>query len=472
MDINAELEQALGKKDIDKKKSYYEIQLEALNSIEKLSDKKEFIKKIDFKQLIEKDSDAKTIKEILIFKDFLDEGILKDKTEEENKVINKEVLKILEDKGIWDKIVLDELGIKIAGEEKSREIIFLCANGRLVKNSNYSSFNLLIHSGSSAGKDYVSKNVLEIMPKKNVFKKSRISERVLNYWKPYEHRGMESWNENILYLIDIGETILNCEAFKVMCSEGSDITIMEKVNGKYEAVDIEIEGKPVIITTTATAIPTEEIQNRTLLLKLDESEEQTKRIIEFQTKIAEEGENPSYDKDILQALKELKSYKVRIPFLKKIEKDFPFNKIRMRRLWTTFIDMIKAVSIVHQFQREKDADGNLIADWKDYDIAKDCFRNLCLGMSEIPLDARKQSIIDILKEEHTQEMSAMEMQPLVKPHISLQKIRPHLDSLVNLHLIEEFLLNCDGRAPLQKYKLSEEFAEQKPLQLPNSQDLI
>ncbi len=56
-------------------KSYYEIQLDVLNGIELLQDKKEYIKKIDFSKLIEKDSDAQTIKSIRIFNDFLNEGI-------------------------------------------------------------------------------------------------------------------------------------------------------------------------------------------------------------------------------------------------------------------------------------------------------------------------------------------------------------------------------------------------------------
>ncbi len=393
--------------------------------------------------------------------------IIKEKKVE---ITDIEIKEILKSPNLWDRIVLDELKKKIAGEIKSREIIFLCAMGRLVKNASYSSFNLLIHSKSSAGKDYVSNAVLGLFPKPNVFKKSRISERVLNYWKPYKIRNMKSWNENILYLIDIGETILNCEALKVMCSEGSNITVMEKVMGRYEAVDVEIDGKPVIITTTASAIPTEEIQNRFLLLRMDESEEQTRRIIKFQTKIAERGNPEEYDEKILIAIKELKPYKVKIPFLAKIEEVFPFNKIRMRRLYTTFIDMIKAVAILHQFQRTLQDKKTLIAEWRDYDIAKDCFMNLCLSMGEIPLDERKESIIEILRKADM-ELSATEIQPSVKPHISLPKIRPHLESLVNLHLIEEFLINCDGRPPLPKYKLNEDLADSKPIILPNSESL-
>ncbi len=372
----------------------------------------------------------------------------------------------------WNDIVVDELGKKIAGEIKSREIIFLCCLGRLVTNANYSSFNLLIHSKSSAGKDYVSNAVLSLFPKENVFKKSRISERVLNYWKPYEKRNMDSWNGNILYLVDIGETILNSEALKVMCSEGSDITIMEKVLGKYQAVDVEIEGKPVIITTTATAIPTEEIMNRFIVLKMDESEEQTERIKEFQTKTAENGDNPNYSEESLKMIRDLKPFKVKIPFVSKISKVFPHNKVRMRRLYSTFLDMIKAVTIFYQSERQHEKDGEtLIAEWSDYDIAKDCIRNLCLSMSDIPLDERKQSIIEILRDSET-ELSASEIQPFVKPHISLPRIKPHLETLVNLHLIEGFIVNEPLRPPIIKYRLDKDLLEEKPLLLPNSSELL
>jgi len=369
----------------------------------------------------------------------------------------------------WNEIIIDELGKKIAGEIKSREIIFLCGCGRLVKNANLSSFNLLIHSKSSAGKDYVSNAVLSIFPKINVFKKSRISERVLNYWKPYEKRGMPSWNENILYLIDIGEVILNSEALKVMCSEGSNITIMEKVRGEYEAIDIEIEGKPVIITTTATATPSEEIMNRFIILRMDESDEQTDRVKDFITKIAECGENPHYSDECLAFIKELKSYKVKIPFMLKVRSVFKENKIRTRRLYSTFLDMIKAVTIFHQNEREFDGEF-LISEWKDYDIAKECFANLCLNVTDIPLDERKQSIIDILRNSET-ELSASEIQPQVKPHIALPKIRPHLETLMNLHLIEEFVINQPLRPPITKYRLDKDLFEVKSLVLPNSAEI-
>ena len=79
-----------------------------------------------------------------------------------------EIRQILESNQFWNKIVIDELGKRIVGEIESKEIIFMCAMGCLVKNSSYTSFNLLMHSESSAGKDYTTKNVLKIIPSTDV----------------------------------------------------------------------------------------------------------------------------------------------------------------------------------------------------------------------------------------------------------------------------------------------------------------
>ena len=68
----------------EEKKSYYEIQVDALNSIENLKDKLEYVKKLDFNQPIEKDCDAEIIKGIKISKEGWEE-IIRNPPKENNK---------------------------------------------------------------------------------------------------------------------------------------------------------------------------------------------------------------------------------------------------------------------------------------------------------------------------------------------------------------------------------------------------
>ena len=55
---------------MSEEKTYYEVQLDALNSIDKLKDKKAYCEKVDFSKCIEKDSDAQLIKDIKVFSVF------------------------------------------------------------------------------------------------------------------------------------------------------------------------------------------------------------------------------------------------------------------------------------------------------------------------------------------------------------------------------------------------------------------
>jgi len=385
--------------------------------------------------------------------------------------MNAELQAILESKGLWNRIIVDELDKKIAGEVPAREIVFLCSMGRLVKNANYSSFNLLVNSSSSAGKDYITKSVLELFSHDEVYTKTRISEKVLNYWTPFKRFGKESWNGNILYLTDVSDYLLNCEALKVMCSEGSNITIMEKVQGKLTPVDVSIEGKPVIICTTANSVPNEETLNRFIIVKLDESESQTRRIHEFTTKIHQEGRVPEYDQKIIEALQQLQPHKVSIPFLDQITPHFPVHLLRMRRLFNTFIDLIKSVAIVHQYRRSFNGE-SLVAELEDYDLAKDVFMNLCFDLSDVPLNRRIKDIVKVLKDKKSDEpLSASEIQPSVQNHISLAKIRPHLDSAVNMHILSKFYSKGTFGQELIKYDLSEDYTTELRFNLPHGVDL-
>ena len=323
-----------------------------------------------------------------------------------------------------------------------------------------------MHSESSAGKDYTTKNVLKLVPQSHVFFRTRISPTVLNYWKPYEKIGIKSWDGCILYLPDISEPVLNSDAMKLMCSDGSFITITDK----GEARDIEINGKPVIFSTTATTTPNEEILNRFSIVHLDESEEQTKRIMQMQAKRMMEGLSCEYSPSVKQALCFLKRYKVKIPFADKVVKVFPSDRISERRNFERFFDFIKAITCVYQFQREKEGDF-LIAEIEDYDKARNIFMNIQKGVGAIPLNNRQKDIVEILKNE-TEMLSLAELHKKLKKYIALQNLRPHLDSLVNLKVIEKHFSTDSINREIIKYCIGEEYLNFKPIVLPTGIDLL
>lgn len=303
-------------------------------------------------------------------------------------------------------IINKEFDKKIVEEKETRKAIFICGCGAWVKNLN-ATFNILINGESSAGKSWVCKNVLNIFPESVFSKKTyrtRISPRALTYWHNSKVEPEWNWDGKILYLEDVGYDILNSDVFKVMISEGSIATIVGRKKGRgYEipaTYDIEIQGKPITFITTATNTPIEEIKNRFLMIDLDESEKQTDKIMEKQLTWAIEGKSEEYNPKITSALKLLKRVEVVLPdWINKIKDFIPRKEVlRWRREFPRFIEIIKCSAALHQFQRQSDKNGRVIADEKDYEIARQVIGKISASSGVEGLTHRERVGFEYVKE--------------------------------------------------------------------------
>ena len=313
--------------------------------------------------------------------DYLEEGkTLNDLTKEELKQLKEteSIHFLLRDPNIFE-VINNEFNRFIVGEESTRKAIFICGCGVFVKNIS-ATFNVLISGESSVGKSWITKNVLNIFPK-SIFSKAtyrtRISPNVLTYWHNSKVEPDWTWNGKILYLEDVGNNILNCDVFKVMVSEGSIATIVGRSKLKDVempvAIDIEIMGKPITFITTATGVPIDEIKNRFLLIDLDESAEQTNKIMKRQMENAISGKKEEYPEEIKIALSQLERVEVVLPkWIKNIVDYMPKKEIvRWRREFPRFLEIIKCSASLHQFQRERDTLNRIIANEQDYEIARE-----------------------------------------------------------------------------------------------------
>jgi len=365
----------------------------------------------------------------------------------------------------WDDIVIDELNKYIAEQIKAREIIFCCMLGSLVRNCKPASFNLIIHSASSSGKDYVVGCVGRLFSE-NYIHVSRMSPTTFNYWHTKEKEPDWNWDGKIIHLEDISEVILNHEVMKTMTS-GETRAI---ITIKNEAKELEVKGKPVIIVTTATSIPSKEILNRFSVVKLDESHEQIKVILKFRGEKAKDSTDLGFSFIVKEHISKLKSYGVSIPFANKISEIFPCNELRENRNIDRLFDFIKASAIFHQDNREKLEGEWIVATLEDYEIAKNIFENLYSGVSEFPLNKTQRKIVNLLEEQENP-LTAIEILQRLGDYIAIQNFRPHLAKLVNIEVLDAFEERGIGNIPTMKYNLSNEFKEFKPIKLPDGIDL-
>ncbi len=369
---------------------------------------------------------------------------------------------ILKDPNVFD-LYIQELQKKIVGEQESCEVILLCCQGRLVENCQVASYNLLVNSDAGTGKDYVVDKVTSILPKEYCIKKTRISPTAFTYWHSSTFEPEWTWDGKVFYCEDISEGVLNSDVFKVMCSSGSSAT----VTIKQRAVDIEIKGKPVVITTTSSASPNPEMIRRFVLLQLDESVDQTKAIMKRHAEFKKEGIVPEYNPNFLEALKLLKRTKVKVPFAELICQHFPEENIIMRTNFPRFLDFISASTAFHQFQRQKDEQDFVLAEAQDYEIARRCFLKLFSNKYMIPLTRNQRQILSYFEIDPNLKGSVSELYNKSKINfISDRALETNLKLLVKYGIltttIEKDILNRD----VVVYSLNRSYKINEKLDLP------
>lgn len=296
-------------------------------------------------------------------------------------------------KDMFDMYVRRILDDEIEGELETRKVIFLCAMGCLVLNSNTASYNLLVNDLAGAGKDYITSRVLSIIPEYRLLKRTRISPTAFTYWHNSKLDPNWTWNGKVLYLEDVSNSVLNSEVFKVMCSSGSHATIVKD----QKAIDIEIKGKPVLIITSASAAPNPELVRRFAIVSLDSGINQTEAIVKRHLKAAKKGGIIEKDTLTIQHLCQLIPVKVKIPYAEKLYEYIPTESIIMRTHILRFLDYIKASTALHQFQREIDEDEYYIATEQDYQIAREVMLKTTTNEYMIPLTKDQKRILDIFE---------------------------------------------------------------------------
>jgi hypothetical protein len=378
-----------------------------------------------------------------------------------------EVMEVLTNPNLFNEITEKEMDKKIVGEVETRKVIFLCSSGRLVQNAQIASYNLLINDDAGIGKDYVAGAVLDILPKEDYIHKTRISPTVFTYWHNSAFEPEWSWDGKVFYPEDISESVLNSDVFKVMCSKGSSATITIK----QRAIDIEINGKPVMITTTASSTPNLELSRRFVILNLDSSEDQTKAIMKRHSEFKKKGIVPEYDEKYTYAMRFLKRVKVKIPYAGHIDSHFPTKNIIMRTHYPRFLDFISASAGFHQYQRITDNEGYVLANGQDYDIARECFLKLCSNKYMIPLTINQKKILGVFEKDQYLSGSVSQLHSSKMNFISLPALQTNLGLLVKYGILQTETGTDSYNRDIEVYSLSKAYNPNERLEIPTFEEL-
>lgn len=257
----------------------------------------------------------------------------------------EDALRLLRDPKLLDRIVDD---IPIVGEATNKLVGYLSAVSRKLDQP----LAVIIQSSSAAGKTTLMEAILSFVPPEDQVKYSAMTGQSLYYMEEggLKHKILAIVEEEGAERASYALKLLQSEGELMIASTGKDVA-----SGRLITQTYRVEG-PVMIFLTTTAIKIdEELLNRCVVLTVDEDREQTKAIHRLQRQRQTlEGLLASQDHKETNALHRnaqrlLRPLLVANPYAEQLS--FLDNKTRSRRDHLKYLTLIRAIALLHQYQR-------------------------------------------------------------------------------------------------------------------------
>ena len=279
----------------------------------------------------------------------------------------------------------------IVGEENSRLLLFLI----IISYMNKSPIHAIVQGSSGSGKTHIISRIADLMPSEDVLRFTRITESSLYNWGEFDLfrkiiiiEDLDGLKEDALYALR--ELISN----QFLSSSVS----MKDKKGNNKSTRKEVKGQFSSLSATTKGETYEDNMSRSFLIAVDESKEQTTRIIENQNKRNAGEIDPKESQKavafIQQIVRNLKYYEVINPYATKLQ--LPEKVHKIRRLNEMYQAVIKQVTFLNQYQRELTSDGKLITTIEDIEQATEIlFESIVLKVDE--LDGSLRQFFERLK---------------------------------------------------------------------------
>ena len=279
----------------------------------------------------------------------------------------------------------------IIGEENSRLLLYIIASSYKTKHP----LHAIVQGSSGSGKTHLISKIADLMPIEDVFRFTRITESSLYNWGEFDlvHKvivieDLDGLKEEALY--PLRELISNQRV--------SSSTSVKDKKGNIKSTNKEVKGIFSSLSATTKGETYEDNMSRSFLIAVDESTEQSKRIIQYQNKkYAGEIDPKQQEKakhQLQQITRALKEYDVVNQYATQLE--LPEEVDKIRRLNEMFQSIIKQITIINQYQRKTTNDGRLITQIEDLEQATEVlFESIILKVDE--LDGSLRQFFEQLK---------------------------------------------------------------------------
>jgi DNA primase len=372
-------------------------------------------------------------------------------------------MELLQDPRLVERILADFAACGVVGEETNKLTAYFGVISRLLEGP----LAIIVQSSSAAGKTALMEGELAFVPDESKVKYSAMTGQSLFYM------GQTNLKHKVLAVVEEQGAERAAYALKLLQSEG-ELTIAstgkDPATGKLVTHEYRVEG-PVMIFLTTTAVEIdEELLNRCIVLTVDEDREQTRAIHRRQRQaqtlegLLERRARPAVLKVHQDAQRLLKPILVTNPYAPRLT--FLDDRTRTRRDHMKYLTLIRAIALLHQYQREVKTTEHrgatvpyIEVTLEDIALANKLAHQV-LGRSLDELAPQTRRLLMAL---HAMVSQACEAQKLerseyrftrrqVREHagLSYEQVRVHLDRLVQLEYV---LAHTGGRGQSFIYEL-------------------
>jgi DNA primase len=274
--------------------------------------------------------------------------LMKPKKEETKQLSEAEksaALAYLKDPKLMTNTLADIVKSGIVGEVQNSLIAYLTYTSRKREKP----LHIICLGASGTGKTYLQEKISELIPEEEKIEITTLSDNALYYF------GREELKYKLILIEDLdgAENVLYPLRELQSKRKISKTVTLKDNKGNLKTITLEVEGPVCVSGCTTKERVYDDNANRSILLYIDDSQEQDKKIMEYQQKASAGQINTGEEAIVREKLKNvqrlLKPIKVINPYAEII--DLPQEVFKPRRTLMLLLSFIETVTFYHQYQR-------------------------------------------------------------------------------------------------------------------------
>ena len=270
------------------------------------------------------------------------------KPEQEQKQLTdkeiKEAKKYLSSSDLMEVTMIDIGKSGVMGEEINRLLMLMVFTSRKLKHP----LNVVSLSPSGSGKSHLQDAVAKLIPTEDKIEITTLTKNAFYYLKDIDKK--------LILIEDLTGVESSMYPIREIQSKGKlTKTITGKdAKGNPKSVQHVLEGKVCVSSTGTKESLYTDNESRSIVIHIDGSEDQDKRIVDYQRKSASGTVDKKQENQIQQLFRNcqriLKPVEIRNPFAQHLS--LPSQVSKIRRTYSIYLGLIESICFYHQYQRK------------------------------------------------------------------------------------------------------------------------